>query len=124
MGCGKLVKRCWYGLGEILTVRTLNQPVMARVAPAADSSALTPQSSSSTRICFSVMGFLHMACRVTVSVLGLPVVGTSTGWSSRFYRVHGWGNENDLLLHVDTGICVPGTDDRGQEVVRHAIDDL
>jgi hypothetical protein len=40
------------------------------------------------------------------------------------YGVHSRRHEDDLLLHVGTGVGVPGADDRRKKVVRHAVDDL
>lgn len=65
----------------LLTVMTLNQPIIERVSLAGPVAfSLTPQSSVSTRICLFVTGFLHMAwCRRSVShaLVDLGVVG---GW--------------------------------------------
>lgn len=40
------------------------------------------------------------------------------------YRVHGWRNEDDLLLHVDAAVGVPRAYNRSEKVVGHAVDHL
>ena len=60
-----------------------------------------------------------MAC---LRISGCAVV--FSGLRAASYRVHGWSDQNVLLLLVDARVRVPGADDGGEEVVGHAVHDL